>query len=555
MDPVKLLVLLTGAFFLAFGMTAYRHFYTVLGGAAGLAVWVSGRHLIVNLPGLRDHPGTANLLRMVLLVLCGMLLARKFRKVVAFVGGFGTGIMLSMAAASFLGDGDLLPAVLSPGRVSPMDLLAGLVGGVAFLFFERFFAVLLTSAVGAFLCSWAIGGKWTFPACIALGLVAQPLVFMRFRKKGFGDGDDRTRTGTTTTLLLLAALALPSTAAAEWVVERVNAANSRVIIAAGWRDGVRQGEQYAVLGDGGRLIAVITISEIFSESSYSDAIPTDRLALVRSGMNIRIMQEFEYDQAMKLGGELRLEEFLHKYPSSRFSKEVIAALDEVRFRRVEMTGSIDDYRKFQRQYPTSRFGIEARRKEELLTFEQAWAEGTETALRDFLQRFPRSSLLSGMAEVKAYMRAREIAKVYAYEDFLAAFTRSRLADEFIPFIDEFELWAEKLEFGKNPVEAIKYFGKLGDETAVPLLVGKLTVPALKTEAREAIFLIGQPALGTLMEVLISPLQSLELKDQAALIIGELGDMSAIPAMRTYVKEEDTAAGRKALLKLEQKVGR
>jgi hypothetical protein len=554
-DPVKLLVLMSGAFFLAFGMAAYRYFYTVLGAAAGLAVWAALRHWIVTLPGLRDHPGTAHLLFMLFLLLCGMLFARKFRKVIAFAGGFGTGAILSMAVASFLGEGDIPAAYLSADAITPMDLLAGLVGGVAFIFFERFFAILLTSAVGAFLCSWAIGGKWTFPLCLALGLIAQPLVFLRFRSKGSGPDDDRTKTGTTTILLIILTLAFPSQVLAKWAVDRVNSANSRVIIQAGWRDGVRPGEQYAVLGEDGKLIAVITISEIFSDSSYSDPIPPERLTQVTPGMVIKDMERYEYDQAMELEGELRLEEFLRKYPSSRFRKEVVDTLDMVRFRRVEMDGSIDAYRQFQRRYPTSQFGGEARRQEELLAFHRAWGDRTEEAFRDFLKQFPRSSHLSGMGEVRGYLRALDIARVFAYEDFLAVYPRSRLADDFVPLIDEFEIWAEKLEFGKDPIEAIRHFGQLGDETAVPLLVGKLTVPALETEARKAIFLIGEPALSTLMEVLISPMQSLELKDRAALIIGELGDMTTIPAMRTYVAQEDTAAGREALLMLEQKVGR
>ena len=262
-----------------------------------------------------------------------------------------------------------------------------------------------------------------------------------------------------------------------------------------------------------------------------------------------------YQSAMELEGELRLEEFLSKYPSSRFRKEVVDTLDKVRFRRVEMDGSIDAYRQFQRRYPTSQFGGEARRQEELLAFHRAWGDRTEEAFRYFLKQFPRSSHLSSMGEVRGYLRALDIARVFAYEDFLAVYPRSRLADDFVPLIDEFEIWAEKLEFGKDPIEAIRHFGQLGDETAVPLLVGKLTVPALEAEARKAIFLIGEPALSTLMEVLISPMQSLELKDRAALIIGELGDMTTIPAMRTYVTQEDTAAGREALLMLEQKVGR
>lgn len=157
--------------------------------------------------------------------------------------------------------------------------------------------------------------------------------------------------------------------------------------------------------------------------------------------------------------------------------------------------------------------------------------------------------------MRTYLRTRQAGKVYAYQDSLAAYPGGRLADEFIPYIDEFELWAEKLEFGSDPVEAIRYFGELGDETAIPFLVGKLNVEALENAARDAIHMIGKPALGTLMEVLISPLQSTDFKDKAALIIGEMGEISTIPAMRTYVDKEKTLAGRKALLMLEEKVGR
>ena len=55
--------------------------------------------------------------------------------------------------------------------------------------------------------------------------------------------------------------------------------------------------------------------------------------------------------------------------------------------------------------------------------------------------------------------------------------------------------------------------------------------------------------------LISPMQTLTLKDQVALIIGEMGDVTAVPAMRAYVGRENTPAGRRALLKLEEKAGR
>ena len=554
MDPVKLAVLLTGAFFLAFGLAAYRHFYTVLGATAGLAIWMALSDTLVQLPGLREHPGTAGFLILALLLLTGVFFASKFRRLLVFISGLATGLILSQALSMFMAEGNLSGAAFRFGRLDAMDILVGLIGGVLFLLFERVFAVLLTSVVGSFLCTWAIGGKWTFVACVALGLVAQPLIFTKL-KRSTSASPGKDKTGSTALLVFCLLCLFPAQAAADWVVERVNHQTSRVVISAGWRDGIREGLNCAVVDDQGSLAVVISIGEVFSSSSYSMALPNERLNVIRAGMKIVIMEEYEFNQAMNLGGESRLQEFLHKYPDSSNRKAIMEALDETRFRLAELSGTIDSFREFQRKYPTSRYGSEAREKEEELAFMGAWETGTEEAFRNFLNRFRGTGLVAGMSEVRAFLRARQTGKVYAYQDFLAAYPRGRLAGEFIPYIDEFEIWAEKLEFGSDPIEAIRYFGELGDETAIPFLVGKLSVSTLESEARAAILKIGKPALGTLMEVLISPLQSIVLKDKVALIIGELGEISSIPALRTYADKEKTSSGRKALLTLEEKVGR
>ena len=84
-------MLLAGTFFLAFGLAAYRYFYTVLGAAAGLAMWIALSDPLLQLPGLKEHPGTAGILILVLLLLTGIVLASKFRKLVIFSSGLGTG--------------------------------------------------------------------------------------------------------------------------------------------------------------------------------------------------------------------------------------------------------------------------------------------------------------------------------------------------------------------------------------------------------------------------------------------------------------------------------
>ncbi|UCG39638.1 MAG: hypothetical protein JSV00_05305 [bacterium] len=554
MEPVRIVALLTGIFFLSFGLAAYRHFYKVLGAAAGLAIWAAFNDTAVQLPGLREHPGTASLLLMLLMVLSGVLVASKFRRVLAFLGGLGTGIILSQSLSSFFAGGPLLSGSIPEGAPGSMDILAGLVAGVLFIVLERFLAVLLTSAVGSFLCAWALGGRWTFAVCLALGLVAQPLIFSRLgrgRKAGGGEGTG----GGSTTALLLLVLLLPATASADWTLRRVNAATSRVVIDAGWRDGVRKGERFAVTDQKGTLLAVITVSDVFTDSSYSEPLDAAKIPLLAMGMPVIPMEEHEYLRAMKGGGESELAAFLEKYPRSRRREEVAQALDAQRFRQAEMENSIDAFQRFQRQYPTSGFAGQARRREQELSFRRAREESSEASFRQFLDRYPDSGLVSGMVEVRNYLRAVEIGKVYAYRDFVSAFPESLLAEDFVTRIREFELWVDRLEFGDDPVAAMGYFASAGDETAVPHLVGKLMVPGLEAEAKKTIFSIGQPALDVLLEVLISPLQSIALKDKVALIIGEMGDITAIPAVRSYVGAEKTAAGRKALLMLEDKAGR
>ena len=548
------MVLLAGAFLLAFGLAAYRYFYTVLGVAAGLAVWIALSDFLLQLPGLREHPGTAGILILVLLLLTGVFFASKFRKLVAFVSGMGTGIILSRIFTVFMAEGVLSGARLQLGSIDAMDILVGLIGGVLFVLFEHVFAVLLTSVVGSFLCSWAMGVEWVFPLCLMIGLVAQPLIFLRFKPRP-PETSDKNRTGWTLMKVFLLLLLLPSPAVADWLVERINPATSRFVVAAGWRDGVKENESYAVVDERGSLVMVISIGEIYSGSSYSVALSPEKLKQVQPGMRIVLMEEYDYNQATKLGGEYRLQEFLRKYPYSRHREEIIDLLDQTRYRLAELSGTIEAFNEFQRKYPTSRYGSRARKKEEELVFKRARDAGTEEAFRDFLQRFNETTLVSGISEVRAFLKARKIRKVYAYQDFLAAYPRGKLAAEFVPHIDEFELWVEKLEFGSDPVQAIRHFGELGDETAVPFLVGKLNVEELEDEARKAIFMIGKPALGTLMEVLISPLQSIELKDKVALMVGQMGEISALPALRSYAEKEQTTDGRAALLTLEEKVGR
>lgn len=188
MDPVKIAVLFAGAFFLVFGLAAYRFFYTVLGATAGLAVWVALKDTLVQIPGLREHPGTASLLILVLLVLAGMFFASRFRKLLVFFAGLGTGLILSQAFAVFMKEGIIFGAVLQFSRINAMDVLVGLICGVLFILLESVFAVLLTSVVGSYLCTWAIGDRWVFLACMVVGLVAQPLVFMKFKPPPSGSG-------------------------------------------------------------------------------------------------------------------------------------------------------------------------------------------------------------------------------------------------------------------------------------------------------------------------------------------------------------------------------
>lgn len=180
---------MAGVFLLSFGLTAYRHFFRVLGLAAGLALWSAFREQLVRLPGLRDHPGTASVLLLILLCAAGVFLVTRFRMVFAFLAGFGTGVILSGVVETYFTAGSLFTDRFHISPSDPMDLLSGLVGGVLFLLFERLFALILTTSLGALLFAWAIGGHWTFILCFVVGLVAQLLIFARIRSSAKGRGN------------------------------------------------------------------------------------------------------------------------------------------------------------------------------------------------------------------------------------------------------------------------------------------------------------------------------------------------------------------------------
>jgi hypothetical protein len=276
---------MAGAFFLAFGLAAYRYFHTVVGATAGLALWIATHDSVKQLPGLKEHPGTASVLLLVLMVLVGVLFASKLRKLLIFISGLAVGLILSQTFAVFMSQGIISDTGFKFGNVDAMDILVGLVCGILCVIFERFFAVLITSVVGASLCSWAIGGSWTFPACLIIGLVAQPLVFGRFRSAPVPAGKDRTGSRTAVVFLLL--LLTPSAASAAWVVERIISPTSGIVIDAGWRDAVKTGEKYALVDKNSLLVA--ENSSIFAIRSYAERQPGLTRGAVDAGREARQM--------------------------------------------------------------------------------------------------------------------------------------------------------------------------------------------------------------------------------------------------------------------------
>jgi|GEM_PF-6781563 len=190
MDPAKFAALVGGFFLLSFGLAAYRQFFKALGLAAGLALWVLTRHFLVTLPGLREHPGATSILLLIFFSGAGMLLVTKFRGVLSFLCGFGTGVILAGMGPSWLAGSPVPPmeAVSLFSNPDPMNILVGLAGGVLYILFEPFFAVFLTASLGAFLCAWALQGRWIFPVCLLLGVLVQPLVHWKLKREG-KDGD------------------------------------------------------------------------------------------------------------------------------------------------------------------------------------------------------------------------------------------------------------------------------------------------------------------------------------------------------------------------------
>ena len=550
MDPIPVVLLLLGGFLLIYGLAAYRIFFHVIGAVAGLvgAIAVCGR--LVELPGLSEHSVVASWLIYTLFILVGIFLATRFRRILAFFAGLATGILCYRVALSVWSGLDPVTSIFQPGNVGAMDLLSGLTVGVLFLLFEPVFALVLTSAAGAALCTFVLGGRWTFPLCLGAGILIQPLISRRFvPEKGPRSGGKGN--GTTVILLLVSVLTPFSAAHASWQVHHVNSSTGRITIDMGQRQGIKIGDMFVVLDSDRKVLDAFRITEVFSDTSYSEKLTSENLSRVEKGMSIKREDDYEYSRVKGSESEEVLSGFISSYPGSKHREEIEQSLDQLRYDRAASQDTVSSYREFRRMYPGSRFAREAGDREELLAFQKIAGSLDEAVFRSFLDTYPGTSMLSGMPEARLFIRAGKDNKVYACQDFLARYSEGQMADICRERIGEFEKWAHELDFGSEPVRAMEFFADYGDETAVPLLVGKLLNPDLGADARAAIVHIGKPSLKLLMEVLISPLQDITLKDEVASILGEMGDVATVPALRTYVKEYNTEAGRKALLMLEE----
>jgi hypothetical protein len=512
MDPVPVVVLLLGGFLLVYGLGAYRIFFHVIGAAAGLVGAIALCERLVHLPGLSEHPKIASGLIYTLFILLGIFLATRFRRILAFLAGLGTGVICYRAALSLWNGNDPVTALFQPESFGAMDLLSGLTAGVLFLLFEPLFALVLTSAAGAALCTYVLGGRWTFTICFVVGMLAQPFISKRFvpdtvssRRGGRGNG---------TTALLLFFIFVPVTVSfASWQVHHVNNSTGRITIDMGQRQGIRPGDRFVILDSDRKMIHALVVSEVFFDTSYSEKILPESLSGINEGMSVMRQEDYDYGVVKGSNSEESLLGFVTRYPDSKYRTEIEESLDQLRYDRAASINTVNSYREFRRMYPGSRFAKEASGREEMLAFERTVNSLEEESFRRFLDTYPGTSVLSGIPEARLFIRARKEDKVYACQDFLARFPDSKLADICRERIKEFEKWAHELEFGSEPVQAIRFFADYGDETAIPLLVGKLLAPDLGQEARKAIIQIGEPSLSLLMEVLISPLQSIALKDE------------------------------------------
>ncbi len=214
MDPVPISMLLVGVFLLAFGLSVYRYFFHILGAVAGIAGGLASRDALLGLNGLSKHPMAATVLIFSIFILIGMFLATRFRKILAFLAGLGAGAVLYRAALSLWSGAPPGPSVFHVQGFGPMELLAGLTAAVLFVLFESVFALILTSAVGAALCTLVLGGRWTFAVLMLIGVVAQPLVSRRIVPSPPGKGGNG-GSRTTTLMILLLVLVLPAASRAD----------------------------------------------------------------------------------------------------------------------------------------------------------------------------------------------------------------------------------------------------------------------------------------------------------------------------------------------------
>jgi len=194
-DGTKLALLMVGIFFLAYGLVAYRFFFAILGGATGLVAGVLVLPTLLRYPALASHQVEVTLGVLLLLLVLGILLIHFLRKAVLFLGGVASGIILAHFATQGLAAADILSRLPRLSEIHAVDLLVGVLLGVLFLLFEQVFAVVLTSFAGAFLCTWALGGRWTFALAFGLGLVLQPVLgrFLPLPSHSQGKGKARRR--------------------------------------------------------------------------------------------------------------------------------------------------------------------------------------------------------------------------------------------------------------------------------------------------------------------------------------------------------------------------
>ena len=102
------------------------------------------------------------------------------------------------------------------------------------------------------------------------------------------------------------------------------------------------------------------------------------------------LMALEFKNAQKANSVSQYEKFLQKYPGSKYSEEARENLMTLEFMNAEKTNSVSQYEKFLQKYPDTKYSEEARKNLMALEFKNAQKANSVSQYEKFLLKYPNS---------------------------------------------------------------------------------------------------------------------------------------------------------------------